>query len=158
MKWNIGNIIFYCFIFTFLTFDIVEFVFPDIYIQIIFFQGLRGAVAFAQSLHLPLANETASRMIMTTTLAITVFTNVVLGGFTLPLVKVITMTCCVLKGAGSRNVNKLLSKRRFCSIFDGPCQRDFPLLPSKLKALSPYKYRFHDQYQLLFNHKTKVFI
>ena len=45
-------------------------------------------MAFAQSLHLPLANEEASRMIMTTTLAITVFTNVVLGGCTLPLVKV----------------------------------------------------------------------
>ena len=32
-----------------------------------------------------------------------------------------------LKGAGSRNVNKLLSKRRFCSIFDRPYHRDFPL-------------------------------
>ncbi|XP_065061807.1 sodium/hydrogen exchanger 8-like isoform X1 [Rhopilema esculentum] len=56
-------------------------------LSLIWFSGLRGAVAFAQSLHLPLANEEASRMIMTTTLAITVFTNVVLGGFTLPLVK-----------------------------------------------------------------------
>jgi len=56
-------------------------------LSLIWFSGLRGAVAFAQSLHLPLANEKASRMIMTTTLAITVFTNVVLGGFTLPLVK-----------------------------------------------------------------------
>ena len=26
----------------------------------------------------------------------------------------------------------------------------------QLKALSPYKYRSHDQYQLLFNHKTKL--
>ena len=29
----------------------------------------------------------------------------------------------LIKGAGSRNVNKLLSKRRFCSIFDGPYSR-----------------------------------
>ena len=32
------------------------------------------------------------------------------------------------KGAGSRNVNKLLSKRRFLSIFDRPCLSVFPLL------------------------------
>ena len=50
--------------------------------------GLRGAVAFAQSLHLPLANDRARNLIITTTLAIVVFTNVVLGGLTLPLVKV----------------------------------------------------------------------
>eukprot|EP00794_Sanderia_malayensis_P004647 gene4647-5255_t len=56
-------------------------------LSLIWLSGLRGAVAFAQSLHLPLANSKASSMIMTTTLAITVFTNVVLGGITLPLVK-----------------------------------------------------------------------
>ena len=39
-----------------------------------------------------------------------------------------------LKGAGSRNVNKLLSKRRFCSIFDGPYRRDFPLRFSKYRC------------------------
>ena len=38
-----------------------------------------------------------------------------------------------IKGAGSRNVGKLLSKRRFCSIFDRLCYGDFPLLFSKLK-------------------------
>ena len=39
-----------------------------------------------------------------------------------------------LKRAGSRNVNKLLSKRRLCSIFDRPYHSDFPLLVSKLKC------------------------
>ena len=34
----------------------------------------------------------------------------------------------LLKGAGSRDVNKLLSKRRFCCIFDRPYHRDFRLL------------------------------
>lgn len=53
-----------------------------------FFSGLRGAVAFAQSLHLPLANKVSRNLIMTTTLAIVVFTNIVLGGMTLPLIKV----------------------------------------------------------------------
>ena len=36
-----------------------------------------------------------------------------------------------VKGAGSRNANKNLSKRRFCSIFDRPHHRDFPLFLSK---------------------------
>lgn len=54
---------------------------------LIWFSGLRGAVAFAQSLHLPLANADARNLIITTTLAIVVFTNVILGGCTLPLVK-----------------------------------------------------------------------
>ena len=35
------------------------------------------------------------------------------------------------KGAGSRNVNKLLSKRRFRSIFDRPYYNDCPLSFSK---------------------------
>ena len=33
----------------------------------------------------------------------------------------------VFKRAWSRNVNKLPSKRRFCSILDRPYHRDFPL-------------------------------
>ena len=35
---------------------------------------------------------------------------------------------CPFKGAGSHNVSRLLSKRRFCSIFDQPYQSDFPQL------------------------------
>ena len=40
----------------------------------------------------------------------------------------------MFKGAGSRNVNNLLWKRRFCSIFDSPYHRDFPLLFSKYRS------------------------
>ena len=40
-------------------------------------------------------------------------------------------TCFDFKGAGSRNVNNLLWKRRLCSIFDSPYHRDFPLPFSK---------------------------
>lgn len=54
---------------------------------LVWFSGLRGAVAFAQSLHLPLANTISRNLIMTTTLAIVVFTNIVLGGLTLPIIK-----------------------------------------------------------------------
>ena len=34
--------------------------------------------------------------------------------------------CDSFKGVGSRNVNKLISKRRFCSIFDRSCHSNFP--------------------------------
>ena len=43
---------------------------------------------------------------------------------------------CSFKGAGSRNVNKLLSKRQFCSTFDRPYHRDFPLFFSKWRRYS----------------------
>ena len=36
-----------------------------------------------------------------------------------------------IKGAGSHNINKLLSERQFCSVFDRPYHSDFPLLFSK---------------------------
>ena len=40
----------------------------------------------------------------------------------------------IVKGAGSSNVNKLLSKRRFGSIVDSLYHGDFPLLFSNLKC------------------------
>ena len=43
----------------------------------------------------------------------------------------VSQSLSLLKGAGSRNVNKLLSKRRFCNTFDKPYNSDFPLLFSK---------------------------
>ena len=44
------------------------------------------------------------------------------------------MSEAVLKGAGSRNVNKLLSKRRFWTMFNRPYHSDFPPLFSKSKG------------------------
>ncbi|CAF0728350.1 unnamed protein product [Brachionus calyciflorus] len=53
---------------------------------IMWFSGLRGAIAFALSLNLPLDDETR-HVIVTTTLILVLFTTLVLGGSTLPLMK-----------------------------------------------------------------------
>ena len=45
-----------------------------------------------------------------------------------------TVSRSAFKGAGSRNVYKLLSKRRFGAIFDRPYHRYFPLFFSKLRC------------------------
>ena len=49
--------------------------------------GLRGAIAFALSLHLEFENE-KRHVIVTTTLIIVLFTVLILGGSTMPLLKV----------------------------------------------------------------------
>lgn len=53
---------------------------------IMWFSGLRGAIAFALSLNLPIDNETR-HVIITSTLILVLFTTLVLGGSTLPLMK-----------------------------------------------------------------------
>lgn len=50
------------------------------------FSGLRGAIAYALSLHLEFATETR-RVLVTTTLVIVLFTILILGGSTMPLLK-----------------------------------------------------------------------
>lgn len=52
-----------------------------------FWSGLRGAIAFALSLHLELAAE-KRYVLVTTTLIIVLFTLMILGGSTMPLLKV----------------------------------------------------------------------
>ena len=52
------------------------------------FSGLRGAIAFALSLNLQIDNETR-HIIVTSTLILVLFTTLVLGGATMPLMKVI---------------------------------------------------------------------
>ena len=53
--------------------------------------GLRGAVAFALVLMLADWEETTLKTLVTTTLIIVLFTIVVLGGSTLPILKVRTV-------------------------------------------------------------------
>lgn len=56
---------------------------------IMWFSGMRGAVAFALALHISIENELTKRMLLTTTLFILLFTIIFLGGSTLPLMKVL---------------------------------------------------------------------
>jgi len=53
---------------------------------IMWFSGLRGAIAYALSLHLEFGEETR-KVLVTTTLIIVLFTTIVLGGGTMPLMK-----------------------------------------------------------------------
>lgn len=53
---------------------------------IMWFSGLRGAIAYAISLHLEFDEDTR-RVIVTTTLVVVLFTTVILGGGTMPLMK-----------------------------------------------------------------------
>ncbi|XP_046396510.1 sodium/hydrogen exchanger 8 [Ischnura elegans] len=53
---------------------------------IMWYSGLRGAIAYALSLHLEFADETR-RVIVTTTLVIVLSTTLILGGSTMPLMK-----------------------------------------------------------------------
>jgi len=92
-------------------------------------QGLRGAVSFALSLHLNLETHETRQIIVTTTLIIVIFTILFLGGSTMPLMKVtfthnicitththnrLTALCLGLSGSAStrRNIHPLTSVRR----------------------------------------------
>ena len=55
---------------------------------IMWFSGLRGAIAFALSLNLQIDNETR-HVIVTSTLILVLFTTLVLGGSTLPIMKML---------------------------------------------------------------------
>src|SRR5258705_4595726 len=63
--------------------------------------GLRGAIAYALSLHLEFENE-KRHVIVTTTLINVLFTIVVLGGSTMPLLKVRLLV--VLQNSNKSNV------------------------------------------------------
>ncbi|XP_032584609.1 sodium/hydrogen exchanger 8 isoform X2 [Drosophila mojavensis] len=54
---------------------------------IMWFSGLRGAISYALSLHLHLDSQDKRHVIITTTLIIVLFTTLVLGGSTMPLLK-----------------------------------------------------------------------
>uniref|UniRef100_A0A914VU83 Cation/H+ exchanger domain-containing protein n=1 Tax=Plectus sambesii TaxID=2011161 RepID=A0A914VU83_9BILA len=56
---------------------------------VMWFSGLRGAVAFALALHMDFGDAKTQRIMLATTLSIVLFTIVVLGGGTMPLLKVV---------------------------------------------------------------------
>ena len=53
---------------------------------IMWFSGLRGAIAYALSLHLEFDEETR-KVLVTTTLVVVLFTTIGLGGGTMPFMK-----------------------------------------------------------------------
>ena len=72
------------------------------------FSGLRGAIGYALALHLEFEEE-HKRVVVTTTLIIVLFTIMVLGGFTMPVIKYMNAD---RQHHGSRRGKKRRSKSR----------------------------------------------
>lgn len=68
---------------------------------IMWFSGLRGAISYALSLHLDFKSAETRHVIITTTLIIVLFTTLVFGGSTMPLLKVMQVRN-IITGYGMR--------------------------------------------------------
>jgi len=78
---------------------------------IMWFSGLRGAIAYALSLHLEFKEETR-KVLVTTTLVVVLFTTMILGGGTMPLMKFLesrkrSATRRPLQGRGRRKKKEI---------------------------------------------------
>ena len=69
---------------------------------IMWFSGLRGAIAYALCLHLEF-NDDVRRVLVTTTLVIVLFTTIGLGGGTMPLMKYLVWNQVAVKFTALRN-------------------------------------------------------
>jgi sodium/hydrogen exchanger 8 len=77
---------------------------------IMWFSGMRGAVAFALALHMELDNSETKRMLLTSTLFIVLFTIIFMGGSALPLIKILSEV--FPDDSGPKNSRKRRSRRR----------------------------------------------
>jgi len=75
---------------------------------IMWFSGLRGAIAYALSLHLEFEEETR-KVLVSTTLVVVLFTTIVLGGGTLPLYKYLESRAVGASGRPQRRKKKDLT-------------------------------------------------
>ncbi|VDN00817.1 unnamed protein product [Thelazia callipaeda] len=90
------------------------------------YSGMRGAVAFALSLHISVENEETKRILLTATLVIVLFTIIFLGGTTLPVLRILSYLFPErkrrkygLRSASNRSRSAvLLSKTQEMVIFD----------------------------------------
>merc|ERR1719150_3122718 len=76
---------------------------------IMWFSGLRGAIAYALSLHLEFKEETR-KVLVTTTLIVVLFTTLVLGGGTMPLMKYLERRTSGSRGRRRRKKDITMSK------------------------------------------------
>ncbi|KAJ8905939.1 hypothetical protein NDN08_002440 [Rhodosorus marinus] len=74
---------------------------------IMWFSGLRGAIAFALSLNFPGGNEVTRRVVISTTLAIVLFTVIVLGGGTLPILQLLRVEGAATASKNQKHVSHL---------------------------------------------------
>ena len=76
---------------------------------IMWFSGLRGAIAYALSLHLEF-DEEIRKVVVTTTLIVVLFTTIVLGGGTMPLMKYLERRTSGRAGRRRRKKDITMSK------------------------------------------------
>ncbi|EJW87776.1 sodium/hydrogen exchanger [Wuchereria bancrofti] len=95
---------------------------------IMWYSGMRGAVAFALALHISIENQETKRVLLTTTLFIVLFTIIFLGGTTLPVLRVKILTSLVNENRMSlhRITSKLLNAD--CSVNDSSLPMERPLV------------------------------
>jgi len=79
---------------------------------LMWFSGLRGAIAFALSLHMDFEDAVTRRVIVTSTLSIVLFTLIILGGSTMPLIKFLTQLDIQKKPKSPRRRKRRSSRRR----------------------------------------------
>lgn len=80
---------------------------------IMWFSGMRGAVAYALALHLEMDQEEKKHVMVTTTLIIVLFTVILLGGLTMPMMKFMKADNHSRKAGKKRRAKKItLSKTK----------------------------------------------
>ncbi|KAI4538596.1 hypothetical protein MG293_011999 [Ovis ammon polii] len=72
---------------------------------IMWFSGLRGAIPYALSLHLDLEPMEKRQLIGTTTIVIVLFTILLLGGSTMPLIRLVDIEGAKARRRGRKDVN-----------------------------------------------------
>uniref|UniRef100_A0A8C4S4R7 Sodium/hydrogen exchanger 8 n=1 Tax=Erpetoichthys calabaricus TaxID=27687 RepID=A0A8C4S4R7_ERPCA len=72
---------------------------------IMWFSGLRGAIPYALSLHLGLEPIEKRQLIGTTTIVIVLFTILLLGGGTMPLIRLIDIEDCKSRRKNKKDIN-----------------------------------------------------
>lgn len=72
---------------------------------VMWFSGLRGAIAYVLSLHLELDSTKKRHIVITGTLAVVIFTIVILGGLTYPLITFLKITGPEVKDKNERKRN-----------------------------------------------------
>lgn len=83
------------------------------------FPGLRGAIPYALSLHLGLEPMEKRQLIGTTTIIIVLFTILLLGGSTMPLIRLVDIEDARARRRSKKDVN-LSKTEKMVSAAEGP--------------------------------------
>jgi sodium/hydrogen exchanger 8 len=102
---------------------------------IMWFSGMRGAVALVLVLHMDLENKETKQILLTTTLFVLLFTIVFLGGSTLPLIKILTH---IFPDERTSKQLKKKKSRKQRSQKSGRVRKSSPVLLSKTQEMANF--------------------